>query len=87
MERIINVEPVRPYILQVTLAGGVRACVDVESELYGKIFEPLRDPAYFMQGTFDPDQGTIVWSNGADFSPEFLIEGCATPTPRLEPAR
>jgi hypothetical protein len=60
----------------VTLNDGTHARVDVEPEPYGEVFEPLRDAEYFMQGAFDAEQGTIVWPNGADFSPEFLIEEC-----------
>ena len=40
----------------------------------GWSFEPLRDPDYFKQVRLNPDIGTIVWPNGADFSPEFLYE-------------
>lgn len=86
MQRIANVYPVRPYILEVTLKSGAHAPVDVEAELYGEIFEPLREAEFFMQGAFAPEQGTIAWPNGADFSPEFLIEACLTSARRLEPA-
>jgi hypothetical protein len=82
MRRIVGVEPERPSILIVTLNDGTRARVDVEPELLGEVFEPLRDEEYFMQGAFDPEQGTIVWPNGADFSPEFLIEECITSAQR-----
>ena len=50
---------------------GVEGLVDLADELWGEVFEPLRDPAYF--GRFTIDQ-TLVWPNGADFAPEFLHE-------------
>ncbi|MGE0540753.1 MAG: DUF2442 domain-containing protein [Dehalococcoidia bacterium] len=78
MRRIVDVKPEHPYDLVVTLSDGTQARVNVEPELHGNVFEPLRDTEYFMQGSFESEQGTIVWPNGADFSPEFLIETCTT---------
>lgn len=73
-DEIADVRPLAPYVLEVTLADGSIAQVDVERELYGPVFEPLRVPSAFAEGKFDPEAGTIVWPNGADFSPEFLLE-------------
>ena len=50
---------------------GVEGLVDLADELWGEVFEPLRDPAYFARFTVDQ---TLVWPNGADFAPEFLHE-------------
>ena len=44
---------------------------DLADELWGEVFEPLRDPAFFGRFTVDH---TLVWPNGADFAPEFLHE-------------
>jgi hypothetical protein len=48
--------------------------VDLRQELDGPIFEPLKDPAYFARVILDPELGTVVWPNGADFAPDFLCE-------------
>jgi len=48
---------------------GLDGVLDLESELEGEVFEPLKDPAYFAD--FQVDQ-TLTWPNGADFAPEFL---------------
>jgi hypothetical protein len=48
---------------------GVDGEVDLSAELDGEVFEPLRDPEYFARFVVDD---TLLWSNGADFAPEFL---------------
>jgi len=42
--------------------------------LDGEIFDPLRDPEYFRTVALNTDIDTIVWDNGADFSPDFLYD-------------
>jgi hypothetical protein len=46
--------------------------IDLEQELYGPVFEPLRDTAVFRQFQVHPEFHTVTWPNGADFAPEFL---------------
>jgi hypothetical protein len=72
VEYVTEAQVLRPYVLELTFTDGTRGEVDEEPELYGEVFEPLRDPAFFAQGTLDPVIGTVVWPNGADSSPEFL---------------
>jgi len=40
--------------------------------LWGELFEPLKDPAYFERARFDPEIGTVAWANEADIAPEYL---------------
>ncbi len=87
METVVAVKVLRPYILDVTFDDGFRREVDVEPFLWGKVFQPLRDPAYFAQVTVDAELGTIVWPNGADLAPEFLYYGEDTPYGRVNIAR
>lgn len=51
---------------------GTRGEVDLRDELEGEIFEPLRDLEFFESFVLDPELDTVVWSNGADFAPEYL---------------
>ena len=84
METVVAVEVLRPYVLEVTFEDGVRRRVDIEPLLWGEVFQPLRDPAFFAQVMVDPELGTIVWPNGADLAPEFLYYGEDTPYGRVE---
>ena len=49
--------------------------VDIASgELWGEVFEPLRDPEFFLQASVNAETGTVEWPNGADVAPGFLHE-------------
>jgi hypothetical protein len=56
------------------VADGVEGAMDLESELWGAIFEPLKDKARFAEFALNKEPQTIVWPNGADFAPEFLYQ-------------
>ena len=62
------------YRIWLQFADGVEGEVDLESELWGEIFEPLKDVGMFADHCLDPDLSTLVWPNGADFAPEFLYQ-------------
>ena len=70
--RIETVEPLDGYVLRLGFSDGTARGVDLEPELWGPVFEPLRDPAVFRQVTVDHELGTIVWPNGADMDPDVL---------------
>ncbi len=74
MRTITQVQALRPYILRITFDDASIREIDVERELYGDVFEPLRDPVLFKEARLDRELGTVVWPNGADFSPEFLSQ-------------
>ena len=56
---------------------GVEGEIDLQDELWGEVFEPLRDVAEFGKLTADKELHTLVWPNGADFSPEWLYRRVA----------
>lgn len=62
------------YRILLKFADGVEGEVDFESELWGEVFEPLKDKVLFSEFSLDAELETIVWPNGADFAPEFLYQ-------------
>jgi hypothetical protein len=71
---ITKVDVVGSHSLELTFDNGVRKRVNLRSELYGPIFEPLRDPSYFAKAFVDTDSRTVTWPNGADFAPDYLYQ-------------
>jgi hypothetical protein len=67
------IEPRSGYRLFVRFNNGVSGEIALEGELWGEMFEPLRDEALFLAARQDPLMGTVVWPNGADLAPEFLF--------------
>lgn len=70
--RILQADNCGPHSLKLAFSDGRRGLVDVLPLLSGPVFEPLLDPAYFARFALDPECGTVVWPNGADFAPEAL---------------
>jgi hypothetical protein len=62
------------YRIWLRFADGVEGEVDLERELWGEVFEPLRDRTRFAAFALDAELGTVTWPNGADFAPEFLYQ-------------
>jgi hypothetical protein len=63
-----------PYALRLVFDDGLTKTVDLEPFLRGPVFELVKEPGYFARVFVDPELGTIVWPNGADFAPETLYE-------------
>ena len=70
--RVIEAKYLEGYKINLKFSDGTNGNVDLENEIYGQIFEPLKDIEYFKK--FAVDTWTICWPNGADLSPEFLYE-------------
>lgn len=81
MIHVVAVSVPRPYVVDVTFDDGRQRQVDLEPELWGEVFAPLRDPALFEQVAVDPMFGSVYWPTGADLAPEFLYFGEEGPPP------
>ncbi len=75
--KLTSAEHVRGYCLKLTFEDGREGMLDLEDQLWGDVFEPLRDLERFKDFRIDAELHTIVWPNGADLAPEFLYEACA----------
>ena len=70
--RVTSCQQVAPFTLRLEFDDGGSQTIDFRPVLYGGIYEPLRDPAFFSQVRIDPDCHTLVWPNDADFDPATL---------------
>ncbi len=74
MESVLQVKYLGDYRIELLFSDGLIGVLDLESELHGVMFEPLKDVELFRQVRADLELSTIVWPNGADLAPEYLYE-------------
>lgn len=74
MHFVKDVQYFADYKLKLTFEDSIVKIVDLKPHLDGEIFEPLINIEYFKSVRINPDIDTVVWSNEADFSPDFLYE-------------
>lgn len=72
LPRIVDARYVERHSIWLRFADGTEGEVNLECELEGEVFEPLKDESYFKAFKLHPELRTVVWPNGADFAPEFL---------------
>lgn len=72
MLKVKQMQVVGPHSLDLEFNNGIRKRVNLLPLLWGEVFEPLRDPAYFSRAMVDPRSGVVMWPNEADFAPEAL---------------
>jgi hypothetical protein len=72
MIRIEKARYVSDYKLWLRFSDGAEGEVDLQNQLGGEVFEPLKDTQTFKNFILDSDLHTVTWPNGADFAPEFL---------------
>ena len=77
--RVVEASYVEGYRIHIRFSDGIEGDVDLVQELYGEIFEPLKDVAVFKEFQIHPEFRTLCWPNGADFAPEFLYEKVRVP--------
>lgn len=71
---VVRVRYVSNHTLWLKFEDGTEGEVNLSAELYGPVFEPLKDFDFFSRVYLNSDTGTIEWPNKADFAPEFLYE-------------
>ena len=70
--RVHAVAVPRDFVLRVEFDDGTSREVDLRDELWGQMFEPLRDPGVFRKVAVHSESGTVVWPNGADLDSDVL---------------
>lgn len=75
---VVEARYIRDYVIWVKFQDGTEGEVDLADELWGPVFEPLRDPTQFRNFRV-AEYSTIEWPNGADFAPEFLYQKARVP--------
>ena len=70
--KVIDAIYIKDYTVQLTFNTFEKKVVDLKDQLWGEVFEPLKNKDVFRN--FRLNDFTIEWPNGADFSPEFLYE-------------
>ena len=74
LPRIVAAKVRSDYRVWVQFSDDTSGEIDLADDLWGEVFEPLKDPDEFSSLSVDPELGTLVWPNGADFAPEFLYQ-------------
>ena len=72
LPKVIEARHAGEHRIWLKFADGLAGELDLAGELWGPVFEPLKDVAKFAMLHVDVDTDTIAWSNGADFSPSWL---------------
>ena len=77
---VMEARHVRDYVVWLRFRDGTAGEVDLGPELWGEVFQPLRDVEYFKKFAVHPQFHTLVWPNDADFAPEFLHDAVRVQT-------
>jgi len=71
---LIDAEYIDNYKIWIKFSNNAEGVIDFKSELYGEIFEPLKDIKIFRSFKIHPELKVLTWENGVDFAPEFVYE-------------
>lgn len=77
LRRLTGARYLGGYRVWLTFDDGREGAADLAADLWGEVFEPLRDLQAFACLRADPTLGTLVWPNGADLAPEYLYSKIA----------
>ena len=79
IQRVEEAYYIQAFTIHIRFSDGTEGDVDLGGELYGEVFEPLKDQALFRQFIVHPEFHTLSWPNGADLAPEFLYKKVQVP--------
>lgn len=70
--KLKSAEHLENYKIGLTYDDGGEGNIDLEKELRGEVFEPLKDVSVFKSFRIKAELSTIVWPYGADSAPDYL---------------
>jgi len=77
--KVVAAQHEHDFVVHIRFADGTEGDVDLADELYGEVFEPLKDIRVFKTFSVHPEFHTLCWPNGADLAPEFLYDRIQIP--------
>ena len=66
--------------MRIQFADGFVTTIDFSAVLSKPLFQPLQDVEFFKRARLDPQAGTLLWPNGADFDPDTLYYWNSVPS-------
>ncbi len=75
--KLESAKHVEGHTIHVRFTDGTEADIDLKAEIWGEVFEPLKNVDVFRQFKLDEELNTVTWPSGADLAPEFLYEKAA----------
>ena len=71
---VVEAKYLNGYKVWLKFNNGIEGEVDLSDDLWGVVYEPLKDLKLFKDFKISKTFGTIVWDNEADLSPEYLYD-------------
>ena len=71
-----EVQPNKDYTLTIKFHDGSVKIFDCKPLLDKKIYEPLKNPGFFMQAK--AEFNTVIWNDDIDIAPEYLYDAGET---------
>lgn len=69
---VIDAQLHKDYTITVSFHDGSTRLFDAKPLLEIPIYEPLKNPGFFMTGR--ADHGTVIWNEDLDVAPEYLYD-------------
>jgi len=68
----VEAKHIQDYQVWIKFDDGKSGKINLIDEIWGEVFEPLKDIDYFRN--FKIENDTLSWENEADLAPDFLYE-------------
>jgi hypothetical protein len=68
----VEAKHIQDYQVWIKFDDGKSGKINLIDEIWGEVFEPLKDIDYFRN--FKIENDTLSWANEADLAPDFLYE-------------